>query len=115
MAKAKKRMATRNKSSSKRSKASGRSVKRKMAAKRAPSKRGKSKLRRVIETALEPVIQNRESMAPVQATEAVVVEAAAVVGVEPAAADTVAGEHGSIQSAPSGGALEQGARGQASP
>src|SRR5215469_8643575 len=102
MAKSKKRTAARSKSPSKRSKISSKrtkaSVKRspRMAAKRAPSKKTKSKLRRVIQTAMEPMVQNRESTAPVEPAapvEAVVLEATTVIAVERAVPDTVVVEH----------------------
>jgi hypothetical protein len=85
-----------------------------MAAKRAPSKRTKSKPRRVIQTVMEPMVQNRDSAPRVEAGESVVVEATTVSAVERQAPDTVVVERESIQSAPSG-ALDQGAVGHAAP
>jgi hypothetical protein len=123
MAKSKKRVATRNKSSSKRKvgvkrtpkmAAKRATSKRTMPAKRATSKRTKSKLRRVIQTAMEPVVQNRESTALAEPVAAVVAEATTILAVERAAPDTVVVQHESSESAPSGG-LAQGALGQASP
>jgi phage repressor protein C with HTH and peptisase S24 domain len=116
MAKSRKRIAAR-KTSSKR-KAGARRTSR-AAAKRAPVKKGKPKVRRTAKNAIRSALEGTPSIAAVEATQLIVetpAETKAITSIERGAPEVVAvAEYESIQSVSSESGIEHGAPGPALP
>jgi hypothetical protein len=112
MAKSRKHIAARNASSKR--KAGARHASR-TAAKRAPLKKGKSKVRRTTKNAIRPALEESRSIETVVATQ-LIAETPVITTVEPPVPDAVdVQKYETIQSASSESGLKHGAPGPASP